>query len=443
MNSQINPPEVASPAAAEAAGPAAVGQGRAWLRLFDLSTRQQNLLYWLLAALIFGSTILGLYIESLPLSPAEQSFEFDSELLAIKDEVEAGNTSEARRRLIAFQEDHPSNALGYAYLARIDVEAGLYVRSIENYSKAIGLQPNEIQFRHARALIYRQLGWYEKARLDMTAVLNKNPNDIKALLERSSDAGFVGRPEESLADLDLAELLDPENINVYFIRAQIYEALGRIPETIKDLQKQLEIGSADIQQSARIKLRQLQAKASGPASSAQPASPAGGSAPPASPPETGAEYESRAKAYLQAGKLDEAIAAYSQAISLQPGALHYLFARSQIYRNKVQWAQAAEDMTAVLVRKPDEYGALILRSTDSAAQGRIEASFADLARAVQIEPTNPEAYYIRAQIYVGLNKATEANKDLDKILELGIDLYELYVPQLRQKLKEQAAARLP
>lgn len=207
--------------------------------------------YWLLAAVLFGATVLHLYIETLPPSPAEQKEVQSEELSAVGALLQEGEYIKAGHGLDRYLATHPDAASAHATRGGIYAHIGLYMPAIKEFTAAIGLVPSNPRYRHERANLYRKIGWTKKAHDDMTAILDAHPNDLQALIQRSSDGALLGRIREVITDLDLAVSLYPDNSQAYYLRIQLFEQINRPEEAAKSAAKLLEIGDEEQKKEAK------------------------------------------------------------------------------------------------------------------------------------------------------------------------------------------------
>ncbi len=110
-----------------------------------------------------------------------------------------------------------------AYLGRAAVltQRGDFDRAIEDYSRAIQLEPSSLVAYNNRGIVYASIGEYEEALQDFDQALNIDSNSLIALNNRAILYTLLGRYTDAISDLEsyinesgidavLAELTDPE-----------------------------------------------------------------------------------------------------------------------------------------------------------------------------------------------------------------------------------------
>lgn len=125
--------------------------------------------------------------------------------------VGAGNVAEAQAHTTTAQ-----------FLAK----SGETAAALEEFNRAVGLDPYNAQALYGRALIYQGNNEHEFAIADFSAASGLNPQKAEPLLGRANSHLALGKVKEAAADLDEASEADPHNTQVWTTRGQVYERLG-------------------------------------------------------------------------------------------------------------------------------------------------------------------------------------------------------------------------
>lgn len=88
---------------------------------------------------------------------------------------------------------------GIAYSEKGEVE-----RAIEDYTKAIELNPKFAEAYYQRGIAYRIKGDYKLAIADYTKAIDLKPDDADAYYRRSRAWVHIGEPEEAKSDMAIA-----------------------------------------------------------------------------------------------------------------------------------------------------------------------------------------------------------------------------------------------
>ena len=125
--------------------------------------------------------------------------------------VSAGNVTEAQA--------HTAKAQSLA-------KSGETAAALDEFNRAVGLDPYNAQALYGRALIYQGNNQHDFAIADFSAASGLNPQKAEPLLGRANSYLALGKVKEAAADLDEASEADPNNAQVWTARGQVYERLG-------------------------------------------------------------------------------------------------------------------------------------------------------------------------------------------------------------------------
>lgn len=183
-------------------------------------------------------------------------------------------------------------------------------------------------------------------------------------------------------------------------------------------------------------------------------------------------YAGRAGCYFMIGRYDNAIADYTKAIELNPKVADYYNARADIYLFKGQYDNAIADYTKVIeLHMIDQYDKDIVydkdiidaakalglnprileeenlrrhtspyrnRGTAYAFKGQYDNAIADYDKAIEMQPSFPEAYYFKARILATC--LDDKYRDGSEALELAKKAVDLDPKAQRAQFWETLAA---
>ena len=118
---------------------------------------------------------------------------------------------------------------------------GKYEQALQDFTKCLQQNPNDLNARFNRAELNLELGNYEQAEQDYSMLLTAQPNDSAALVGRAHVRFYIGKFEDSLLDFDDAIARDPSNALAYADRADLYAYLGRWEEAARDYRTAIRI----------------------------------------------------------------------------------------------------------------------------------------------------------------------------------------------------------
>lgn len=119
-----------------------------------------------------------------------------------------------------------SEAQDHAARGQVLIKSGKSEEALEEFNRAVELDPYNAQALYGRALIYQAANQHEFAIADFTSASGLNPQKPEPLLGRAVSYLAVGKLKEAAADLDEASEFDPNNAQIWTTRGLAYERLG-------------------------------------------------------------------------------------------------------------------------------------------------------------------------------------------------------------------------
>ncbi|SFI71419.1 tetratricopeptide repeat protein [Bradyrhizobium sp. cf659] len=164
------------------------------------------------ALALMGIALCGCSFDLGSLMPEkEKPQEAPKAAAATESAVSPGNVTEAQA--------HTAKAQTLA-------KSGETAAALDEFNRAVGLDPYNAQALYGRALIYQGNNQHDFAIADFTAASGLNPQKAEPLLGRAISHLALGKIKEAAADLDEASEADPHNAQVWTARGQAYERLG-------------------------------------------------------------------------------------------------------------------------------------------------------------------------------------------------------------------------
>ena len=135
-------------------------------------------------------------------------------------------------------------------------------------------------------------------------------------------------------------------------------------------------------------------------------------------PKYAAAYNNRGAANNNLGKYAEAIADYDQAIALDPKYAVAYNNRGAAYDDLGKYAEAIADYTQAIALDPKDAAAYNNRGNAYADLGKYAEAIADYTQAIALDPKDAVTYYNRGIAYRNLGKYAEAIADYDQAIAL-------------------------
>jgi tetratricopeptide (TPR) repeat protein len=269
-------------------------------------------------------------------------------------------------------------AADYHHRAAIYFHMGEYDKAIQEYGKALELDPAYFPAYYDRGLAYAQRQQYAEASADFSQVIALNPQHADAYYNRGLIYARQNAFAEALADYDQALAHHPED-------PLVYNSRGNVHYNTKDYARAI----ADYDQAIQHDATYADA------------------------------YLNRGLAHAALEEYQRAIADYNQTLLLNPeSAIAYNY-RGQAYSRLQQYARAMEDYTEAITLEPNYAVAYNNRGLCYVHLGNHTQAIADYRLAVIANPQYATAYYNAACAAGLMNNASVACTWLQKAIELN------------------------
>ncbi|MFD9440961.1 tetratricopeptide repeat protein [Streptomyces sp. NPDC060006] len=287
--------------------------------------------------------------------------------------------------------DTAGRALAHTLRGRELRHGGEYRQALEEYGRALELDPELAWAHYGRGFTHQLLGDFPAALAALDRADELAPGTGWIIAGRAETYRLAGRFEEAVADFDRAVVLDPTDAESLTGRAVCRHVLGGYDEALADFDRALSIEEDDPWALVR-----------------------------------------RARLHRTRGELDEAFADFDRAVHVAPDASWVASERGDAYRLADRFEEAVAELGRAVSLEPDYASALASRGAALHGLGRHDEALADLGRAVELRPDYAWALVTRARVknelgdragmFEDLERAVEAAPDIDWIgHELGVE----------------------
>jgi tetratricopeptide (TPR) repeat protein len=213
---------------------------------------------------------------------------------------------------------------------------------------------------------------------DYGLALKADAKSVPALVGRGIARWNVGKLDESIADLDAAVALKPNDAEAYLGRGLAYYSKKNFDAAIEDFTRSFELNPKNV-----------------------------------------CPLVNRGSAKADKGNLDAAIADYSDAIDRDPNFILAFSNRAKILARKGEFVAAIESVNGAIRLKPDNAEALATRADLLLVQGNASQALIDLDKAISLNDKDPSSYSLRGDAHVQLGYNDRAQSDYENAIRLS------------------------
>jgi protein O-mannosyl-transferase len=257
-------------------------------------------------------------------------------------------------------------------------ERGEFDRAIEDYTKAIDLDPSYIHAYNNRGLAFCRIGRLDRAFADFNKALAINPTHFEALVNRGLAFDQAGQPEKAIEDYDAAIALSPSNHDVYNYRGIALDEIGRLDKAIADYDTALTLN-----------------------------------------PAFSDAYKNRAAAFVKMDQLDKAAADYDRVVALNPSDYNVYEEMGVLYGRRGFYDKATEWFNKAIAVNPNDYQVWNNRGFTYLIAKQYDRALQDFNRAIELNQNNMFAYGNRGNLYLKTGNIKLAISDFQKACALG------------------------
>jgi tetratricopeptide (TPR) repeat protein len=266
--------------------------------------------------------------------------------------------------------DYYSKGLGF-------FKNGQYNDALDNYNRAVKLDPNNTSYLYSRGYAYQMLNQFELAAADYTNAIGLKPNEPANYTGRGNCYFSTKQYDLALQDYFKAISLDPNNAMNYYNRARVYGVRNQFDDAIKDNSKAIGIN-----------------------------------------PNYVYAYQGRGNNYFSKRMYDLAQSDYFKAISLEPNNPVNLYNMGNLLYAIKLYDQALDYYNKTISINPRHASAYYGRGIIQNNKKQYDLGIADLTKAISIEPTMIIAYNSRGLAYTSLGNYQSAISDFQKAMSM-------------------------
>ncbi|HLA44082.1 MAG TPA: tetratricopeptide repeat protein, partial [Aggregatilineales bacterium] len=264
---------------------------------------------------------------------------------------------------------------------------GDFLTAIDEYSRAILLNPNFVEAYSERGSAYHNAGDVEKAGADWMKAVELAPDDRLTPVRRSLYFYSVEKNlQKSRDEAEKGVLLNPNDSDALAQRGLVRCDLGDYDGAIEDFNRALELNAHDL-----------------------------------------VIYMNRGVAYAGRGDYDAALADYDKALSInERDALTWIF-RGQLFDNQGDYETALYNFNRAISVKPDSADAFASRAMTYHNSGDYDAAITDYTRSLELNSAVANTWNNRAFTYDAMGEHVLAIADYTRAIELAPETSVFYL----------------
>jgi tetratricopeptide (TPR) repeat protein len=312
----------------------------------------------------------------------------------------AGRFDQALSFLRLAVQTRPSNRVALVNLARVQAILGQRLEAVENFDRALALDPNFAEAHLSRGQALLEIGRCEDARLACAAAAALRPRDAQAFLWLGTALRELERLPDALDAFLQALAINPDYPEALVSKGAILREMGRPVDALPPLDRALALnpGYALAHSNRANALNDLK-RFEEALTAAQRA----------------ISLEAKlVEAWIGCGnalrglrRFVEALSADERALELRPNGPAVLSNRGATLFNLQLYDRALEALDAALAVQPSSVAALCNRAMALDALDRPIEALADCDRAIALKPDDAAAHGAKGTILIGLGRIDE------------------------------------
>lgn len=327
-------------------------------------------------------------------------------------------------------------------------------KAVDIADKLLKINPRSFDGRFAKAKALADLEKYESALTELEEARSISPENEQVFFEIGRIYEKLNRPDEALNMYSKALKSDPDNPEFYCSRGWLLCKMEKFSQAIPDFDKAIEIDPVNSRPYfdrayAYRRFNNLDQAENDYLEAVNRES------------ENYVYWVELGNTYEQNGKLSLAVMCYNQAISIEMFETDLIMKRGMLWLSIHNYQNAVFDFTSILEMEEDNRDALenrgrafvaMQRSYEAESdfrklidldgndynahnllgdlfcdKGDFESGIEHFNRSIEIQP-NADAFYLRALIHKESGNKNQAREDLENVLSLSPDAYELVKP---------------
>jgi tetratricopeptide (TPR) repeat protein len=283
--------------------------------------------------------------------------------------------------------------------------------ALDDFNMVLLLDPKHENTLFNRGLLFLKKEQYENAITDFSNLINISPKDSEAYSSRGQCYYRTKNFNLSIKDLDKAIEINPMYAKAYYLRSSVHKLMGNDDKAQEDLRKSLEINPRPHLENIFYKgfiYNSLKDNDEAIAAFTEAIK---------MDPKLSSAYFNRGRCYFEKGAYDEAILDYDTALSLNPQNIEvYKIREWALYFKK--WSENHTNHIDVFM--------IVNRAIENMQERKYDLAFNDFEQVLKLCTDNAFVFYRRGLMYAEIDEPVKAIKDFTKTIELAPTVAAVY-----------------
>lgn len=293
------------------------------------------------------------------------------------------------------------------------VASGNYDDAIEQFTKLIDENPEYTEAYVARADAYEKAGKKVEAASDYKRATAFEDKDESIYYNAGRLYYELEEYKEAIPMLAKVTALDKKHINAYKYKMESHIALEQYDKALKESNSLINLNETAGNYARRgfiqDKLENYNQAETDYRSAIQKA------------PKVLDYHVALADVFFKAKKYDQSLASCNQALSIDSKSKEALWIRSKIYKEKIDYPNAINDLSKMIIFSPDDIEAFFARGIYYQEFNQHQSAINDFSKVVSMDPKYALAYFQRAKSNEEITQYAKAIEDYKKYAELSKD----------------------